>query len=412
MNTLIKRYDKKIDLDKKELSLSSSSPQQNLKQNAALQFVILIGLVSLFSDMVYEGARSSIGPLFAMLGASGAIVGFVAGFGELAGNALRMISGYWVDRSQQYWLITFIGYGCLFAIPLLAFVHTWEIAAVLIIIERIGKAIRTPARDAMLSYATQKMGRGFGFGLHQVFDQIGGMLGPFIMLMVLIGHRSYAVGFAILFLPAIITLVVLALGKTLYRDPQRLETTSPGITSTQIPTAFWIYLIAACFMAAGYADFPLIAFHFEKAKLFTIIWIPIFYMIALATSGLSALFFGWLYDRIGLISLMIAIPLFAMFAPCVFFDGFWLALLGMILWGIGMGAQKSLLKAVVGDMIAKSKRGTAFGLFNAGYGFAWFAGSWLIGVLYDISIHDVIVFSIAMELLAIPFVYAVYKIKK
>src|SRR3990167_9281554 len=185
----------------KGFSLTSRTVKKNLYPSAALKFVILLGLVSLFSDMVYEGARSAIGPLFAVLGASGAVVGFVAGFGELAGNALRVVSGYLVDRTEQYWLITFLGYGCLFAIPLLAFVHTWKIAAILIIIERIGKDIRTPARDAMLSYATQKMGRGFGFGLHQVFDQVGGMLGPLIMVFVLMGHRSYAIGFAILFFP-------------------------------------------------------------------------------------------------------------------------------------------------------------------------------------------------------------------
>lgn len=389
--------------------MTSQTIKKDLHRNAALKFVILIGLVSLFSDMVYEGARSSVGPLFALLGASGAVVGFVAGFGELAGNALRVVSGYLVDRTEQYWLITFLGYGCLLAIPLLAFAHTWEIAAVLIIIERIGKAIRTPARDAMLSYATQKMGRGFGFGLHQVFDQIGGMLGPLIMVLVLIGHRSYAIGFAFLFLPAIITLIILAFGKALYRDPQRLETSVPELLAARIPNAFWIYLIAACFMAAGYADFPLIAFHFEKIGIITPIWIPIFYMIALGVSAVSALFFGWLYDRIGLISLIIAIPLFALFAPCVFFNGFALSLLGMILWGIGMGAQKSLLKAVVGDMISKSKRGTAFGIFNAGYGVAWFLGSWLMGILYDISIHELIAFSIIMELCAIPFVVIVQR---
>ena len=383
--------------------------KKNLQLSSAAQFVILIGLVSLFSDMVYEGSRSVVGPLFETLGATGAIVGFVAGFGEFAGNVFRIFSGYFVDRTKQYWLITFIGYACLLAIPLLAFAHTWEIAAVLLIIERVGKAIRTPARDAMLSYATQKMGRGFGFGIHQLFDQIGGMLGPVIMMLVLLGHQRYATGFAILFFPAIITLIILSIGKALYTDPQNLEVNTPVLSSTAIPRVFWIYLIDACFMALGYADFPLIAFHFEKIGLISPIWIPVFYIIALGMSALSALFFGWLYDRAGLISLISAIPLFAFFAPCVFFDGFTLALIGMILWGIGMGAQKSLLKAVVGDMISKNKRGTAFGIFNTGYGIAWFAGSWLMGILYDISIHDVIIFSMIAEFAAIPFVIIVHR---
>lgn len=391
--------------------MTNTDVKKNINPKAALKFVILLGIVSLFSDMVYEGARSSIGPLFSTLGASGAIVGFVAGFGEFIGNTLRLVSGYFIDRTQKYWLITFLGYSCLFALPLLSIARTWKIAALLIILERVGKAIRTPARDTMLSYATHKMGRGFGFGLHQVFDQVGGMLGPLLMVFVLLSHHTLSLGFSFLFIPACISILLLFRGKNLYPKPQNLEVEEPHLFSekinTTIPTQFWIYLCAACLMGAGYADFPLIAFHFENAKLMTPIWIPTFYMIAMGMSAISALLFGWIYDRIGNISLMIAIPLSALFAPCVFYGGFKLALLGMILWGIGIGAQRSLLKAVVGDMISKNKRGTAYGIFNAAYGVAWFLGSWLMGVLYDTSIHALILFSVVAELSAIPFIYFV-----
>ena len=359
--------------------------------------------------MVYEGARSIMGPYFALLGASGAIVGFVAGFGELAGNVLRIFSGYWVDKTKQYWLITFFGYGCLFAIPLLVFAHSWIMASVLIIIERIGKAIRTPARDAMLSYATQKMGRGFGFGIHQLLDQVGGVLGPLVMTLILLTHHNYSLGFLILFIPAIISLIVLGFCRKNYPHPQRLEIETPDIKPAKIPHVFWVYLIAAGLMAAGYADFPLIAFHFQKVGMMSPIWIPIFYMIAMSISAASALFFGWLYDKKGSVSLMIAIPLSALFAPCVFYDGFKTALMGMVLWGIGMGAQRSLLKAIVGDMIVKKIRGSAYGLFNAGYGIAWFLGSWLMGVLYDTSIHALVIFSVTAEFSAIPFIYWVQR---
>lgn len=380
-----------------------------IKKKSALRFIILLGFVSLFSDMVYEGARSVTGPYFALLGASGAIVGFVAGFGELAGNVLRVLSGYWIDKTKQYWPVTFIGYACLFAIPMLMFAHTWLVASILIILERIGKAIRTPARDAMLSYATQKIGRGFGFGIHQLFDQIGGMIGPLIMALVLFSKQHYTVGFSILFIPAICSLVVLALGQKNYPHPQHLEIDTDGIKKDGIPRVFWIYFTAAALMAAGYADFPLIAFHFEKATLIPPVWIPVFYMAAMGMSALSALFFGWIYDKKGGLSLMIAIPFSALFAPCVFYDGFNMALIGIILWGIGMGAQRSLLKAVIGDMISKKSRGAAYGIFNAGYGIAWFLGSWLMGVLYDTSIHSIILFSMITEFAAIPFLYMVHK---
>lgn len=384
--------------------MSDQSPP-SLKPHSALIFVVILGLASLFSDTVYEGARSIVGPFFSTLGATGAIVGFVAGFGEFIGNTLRLLSGYFIDRTEKFWFTTFLGYSCLFAIPLLAWVHEWKWAAALLIIERIGKAIRTPARDAMLSYATQKIGRGIGFGLHQVFDQMGGMLGPFIMTMVLLFHKDYSLGFSLLIIPVFITLIILAFGKNQYPTPKKLEVETLEVKSSQIPFIFWVYLGGAMLMAAGFADFPLIAFHFEKANLLKPIWITIFYIIAMGMSAFSALLFGWLYDRIGVNSLLIAIPLSSFFAPCVFYDGFKIALLGMILWGIGMGAQRSLLKAIIGDMISKNSRGFAYGIFNAGYGIAWFLGSWLIGILYDTSLHALVLFSMVSELAAVPFIY-------
>lgn len=373
-------------------------------QKSALKFILLLGLVSLFGDMVYEGSRSIVGPFFESLGATGAVVGFVAGFGEFIGYGLRLISGYFVDRSEKYWLITFLGYGCLFAIPLLAFAPNWKWAAALIIVERMGKAIRTPARDAMLSYATQKIGRGVGFGLHQVFDQMGGMLGPTIMIIILFTHQPFSLGFSILFIPAIFAISILFCGRLLYPHPKHLEIDQPATAIDKIPRIFWLYLVSAALMAAGYADFPLIAFHFEKAKMMSTIWIPIFYLIAMGVSALSAMIFGWIYDRLGVISLMIAILLAAFFAPFVFRNNLAFATIGIVLWGIGMGAQRSLLKAIVGDIIAKNKRGMAFGIFNTCYGIAWFLGSWLMGYLYDTSVNELIVFSVVMEIVAVVLV--------
>lgn len=383
---------------------------KNLIKRSAFEFVVLLGIVSLFADMVYEGARSITGPFLGLLGASGAVVGFVAGFGELIGNILRPLSGLLVDRTSKYWLIAFLGYCCnLIAIPLLALADNWQLAALLIIFERIGKAIRTPSRDAMLSYATQKMGRGWGFGLHQVLDQIGGMLGPLIITIVLFLRNDYRLGFAILVIPAILSLITLLFASKLYPNPRHLEVDVPELKPTKIPSLFWIYLIGAGLIAAGFADFPLIAFHFQKTAMFSPILIPIVYMIAMGASAVSALVFGWIYDRKGSATLIIAILLSSLFAPFVFLGDFKVTLIGMILWGIGMGAQRSLLKAVIGDMVSKQIRGSAYGIFNTGYGIAWFLGSWLIGVLYDISIFWLIVFSIIAQLSSIPFIYIVQK---
>jgi len=382
----------------------------HMLKRTALKFVVLLGVVSLFADMTYEGARSVTGPYLAILGASGTVVGIVAGFGELIGYGLRLVSGYISDRTGRYWTITLLGYGInLLAVPLLALAGWWEIAALLIIAERMGKAIRTPARDAMLSHATVKMGRGWGFGLHEALDQIGAMLGPLIVAGVLYIKGDYRLGFGILLVPALLALSVLVVARLLYPRPRAFEVGSAKLESKVFPKVFWIYLAAVALIAMGYVDFPLIAYHFKRVSIVSDDWIPIFYAIAMGVDALAALLFGRLFDRIGISILIVAALISSIFAPLVFFGGFYFALLGMVLWGVGMGAQESVMRAAIAGMVSMDRRGSAYGIFNTGYGIFWFLGSALMGILYDSSIHTLVVFSIISQLASIPLFLLVRK---
>jgi MFS family permease len=377
---------------------------------AALRFVILLGVVSLFADITYEGARSISGPFLATLGASATAVGVIAGFGELIGYGLRLLSGYLSDRTRRYWVFTLIGYAVnMLAVPLLALAGNWPLAALLLIAERTGKAIRTPARDAMLSHATTEMGRGWGFGLHEALDQVGAVLGPLIVAAVLAAQQSYRTAFAVLLIPALLALASLLLARIQYPQPQRFEEATAPIAGKGLPRPFWLYLLAVALIAAGYADFPLIAYHFEKASITTAQWIPILYAVAMGADALAALVFGRLFDRLGMMILVGVAALSALFAPLVFLGGFYAALAGMALWGIGMGAQESIMRAVVADLAPPDRRGAAYGVFNAGYGLFWFLGSVAIGVLYDASIPALVLFSVAAQLLAIPVLLSVHR---
>jgi MFS family permease len=372
-------------------------------RKTTLKFIVLLGVVSLFADMTYEGARSITGPYLALLGASGAVVGIVAGFGELAGYALRLLSGYISDKTGRYWLITIVGYAVnLLAVPLLALTGRWEVAAVLMILERIGKAVRTPSRDAMLSHATKEIGRGWGFGLHEAMDQIGAMLGPLIVAVVLYVKGGYKTSFAILLIPALLALSVLLIAKYLYPRPKDLEGTSVTLEAKGFPRIFWIYLAAVAFVAAGYVDFPLIAYHFKKIAIVSDNWIPVFYAVAMGIDALAALLFGRLFDQKGVSILVVAVLVSLFFTPLVFLGSFYSAFAGVALWGIGMGAQESIMRAAIANMVSVNKRGTAYGVFNAGYGLFWFLGSAVIGILYDISIPMLIIFSVIAQLISIP----------
>lgn len=384
----------------------------NLSKNTAIKFVILLGIVSLFADMTYEGARSISGQYLAILGASGTVVGFVAGFGELIGYGFRLVSGYISDKTGKYWLITFIGYALnLIAVPLLALVGNWPLAAALMILERLGKAIRNPSRDAMLSYATKETGRGWGFGLHEALDQIGAIVGPLIVSAVLYYQGTYQASFAILLIPAICALIVLGVARFLYPRPQDLEVESQGVKVEGFSKKYWLYIGAVSCVAAGYVDFSLIAYHFEKMNVISNVWVPVFFSIAMAADGLAALIFGRMFDIKGISILIIITAISSLFAPLVFIDGFYFALFGMILWGIGLGSQESIMRAVVANLVQKDKRGTAYGTLNIWFGISWFLGSALMGFLYDVSILSLIVFSMVVQLAAIPILIAVKNLK-
>lgn len=385
-------------------------PKNDLSKKTALKFVVLLSTVSLFADMTYEGARSITGPYLAILSANAAVVGFVAGFGELVGYALRIVSGYLADRTGKYWAITIFGYVCnLLAVPLLALAGHWWIAATLMIIERMGKAIRVPSRDAMLSHAGQKMGMGWVFGLHEAIDKIGAMLGPLVVATILYFKGSYQHSFAILLIPALSALTILGFARHLYPHPQSLAVPRDSLATKRMDSSFWLYLTGASFIAAGYADFPLIAYHFQKTAIFSPVWLPVFYAAAMGINSLTAPLFGHFYDRKGFLILTLVTIFSCLFSPMVFLGNATLALLGTSLWSIGVSAHESLMRAIVANMVPMSKRGSAYGIFNTGFGIFWFLGSFLMGVLYDISIPSLVIFSVAIQLLAVPFLWAVMK---
>ncbi len=376
-----------------DLSRPAGEPRRT-----ALRFVVLLGLVSLFADMTYEGARSVAGPYLALLGASGAVVGIVAGFGEFAGYALRFVAGRITDRTRRYWTLTITGYAInLLAVPALALAGRWEIAAALLMMERMGKALRNPPRDAMLSFATRNVGAGWAFGLHEALDQTGAILGPLIVAAILHWKGGYRESFAVLLIPAFMALAVLLMAKRAFPKPQDLEPRFAPLDPAGQAKAYWMLVIGSAFCAAGFADFSLIAFHLEKARLMTDALIPVLYAVAMGVDAVAALILGRAFDRFGP-RIAAATPLFAgLAAPLAFLGGSAGAWAGAVLWGVGMGAQESVLRAAVASLSSAERRGTAFGIFHTVFGTAWFLGSALLGLLYDRSLLALAVVAVVFE---------------
>ncbi|HVV92521.1 MAG TPA: MFS transporter [Hyphomicrobiales bacterium] len=375
------------------------------RRRVALRFVLLVGVLSFFADFTYEGSRSVLGPYLASLQASGTVVGIVTGFGELAGYGLRLVSGRAADLTRRYWPITIVGYVVqMAAVPALALTGSWPAAAALIVLERIGKAIRNPPRDVMLSHAGQAAGGvGWAFGLHEALDQFGAMVGPLAVAAVLARRGSYHEAFAVLLVPALVNLALVATARLLYPMPAALEAGVPAAREQRPqPRLFWVYLAGAALVGAGFADYPLIAYHFSRAGTVPTDWIPIFYAVAMAVSGTGSLVLGRLFDRHGFAVLIALSAVALLFAPLVFLGGFWPALAGAAIWGLGMGAHESIIPAAVTPMVPADRRASAFGLFTAGYGAAWFLGSAMIGILYDLSLPAVIAFCVVVQAAALP----------
>jgi MFS family permease len=372
-------------------------------RKTAFRFIVALGFVSLFADMTYEGAHSVIGPLLKDLGASATQVGIIAGLGEMIAASLRYFSGKLADKTRAYWTITTLGYFLnLVVVPGLAFAGNWQAAALLVIAERTGKSLRGPARDVLLSEATEVVGHGSGFGLHAAMDQTGAVLGPLLVATAVARSHHFGPAFIWLAVPALGAFIALLFARAM--SPHKGQ---PPATPTKknLPKVFWLYVVAACLLALGFVDFPLLAYHFQKNSLTKPEVVPLLYAGAMGLNGITALIFGRLFDRYGIQVIVLGIILSLLTLPFGFLGGATGVYISVACWAIGLGAQDATLRSGISQVVSMNKRGTAFGAFNAAYGILWFVGSVTMGVLYDFSLLALVVFGVAAQLAAAGFFF-------
>ncbi|MFO1478181.1 MAG: MFS transporter [Verrucomicrobiota bacterium] len=376
---------------------------QDLRKRA-FSFVLTMGIVNLFADITYEGGGSLNGPFLGFLGAGAALISIVAGFGEFLGYAIRLPAGYIGDRTGKLWLLTFIGYLInLLAVPAMALAGNWQTAALFLILERAGRAIRKPTVESMLSYTTGTLGKGWVYGLNTALDETGATLGPLLMALVLWlkGPESYSTAYAWLLVPSLLAIACVGIARFEFPDPKSLDTSTPP-ESSAFSRAYWLSMAGGACLAAGLLSFEFVSFHLLKSHTVTPPWIPFLLSIATLFGIGASLGFGKAYDRHGIPVVLLAIVLSAAGPPLLFFGGFYGALGGMILWGLGYATQDTLLKAIVAGLLPRGRRNVAFGLFYTGYGSGWLIGSIVAGLLYDKSITAVVIFAVASQLAALP----------
>jgi hypothetical protein len=376
--------------------------RSRIGSSPAFNFVLTMGVVNLFGDMTYEGGGAINGQFMATLGASAAVVSITAGLGEFLGYSLRSVSGYIADRTGRYWLITFIGYAInLLAVPAMAFAGNWQVAALLILAERIGRAIRKPTVEAMLSYTTGKHGKGWVYAVSTALDETGATLGPLIMALVLLLDGDYRTGYALLLISSVLAIGALTVARMNFPVPSRLEEvrTAPAGGFSR---SYWLYMVAAACFAAGLISYELVAYHLATAKVVTEQWIPVFLAFSTGCGVIASLVLGKLYDRAPLPTLLVAVFLSSLFSPFAFYGDLPALLVGMVFWGIGYATQDTLFKAVVAGVLPEGKRNLAFGLFYSGYGAGWLIGSVATGLLYEPSRVALVAFAVLAQLISLP----------
>ena len=390
----------------------------------AMLFIVLFGIVSLFSDMTHEGASSIRGAYLSLLGASAGMIGFVSGLGELIGYSMRYVFGKLTDKTKRYWPMVILGYALdIVAVPLFAFVgeHGWIAACFLLVIQRMGKAIKKPAKDTVMSFAASQAGAGKSFGIQEVLDQIGAFLGPVLLYLVMLFRQDgttytvYSICFAVLAIPGAITLILLLITRAKFPNPERFEPEPREYVPFKLKKEFILYIAGISLFAFGFIDYSIVIMHVSRnftslasglAETSTIInsgTLPLLYAGAMLVDAVAALAFGILYDKKGIRALVLSTVISAPFAILIFVGhSIPLLLVGIAMWGVGMGAQESILKAAVTGMVPKQSRATGYGIFECSFGIFWFLGSWLLGSLYDSNMTAMIVVSVTAQLVAIP----------
>jgi len=386
----------------------------------AILVIIIFGIISMLGDVIYEGARSANGQYLNLLGFSAASVGLVFGLGEFLGYALRLVAGLLSDKTGRHWLFIFLGYSMLIVVAMLGITNSWPFIVTLILLERLGKALRNPAKDTLVSQVAEgQVGVGFAFGLQEALDQIGAFLGPLIFTLVFLvtgkqAIQDYQLAYRWLVVPFVLLMAFLYFAMRKVKSENLIpKPKTRAFEAEKLKPIFWIYTAFTFFSTLGFVNFSLIGYHLKDNALLPDGQITLLYAVAMAVDALAALVVGRWYDRLkqkrgtrmGGLAVLAGIPLLTLLLPFLTLShSVPLIVTGMLLFGIVIGTHETIMRSAIADLTPFHKRGTGYGVFNSVYGLAFLAGAALMGKFYDLSWMGAIYgVSVAVEALAIVF---------
>lgn len=382
--------------------------------SSPMGFILGFGIVSMLMDIVYEAALSVQGPLLYSVGATAAVVGLVSGLGEATSLAGRLASGPAADRSGRYWLFAILGYAATgLAVPAMGFAGSVLGVSFLIVFERFGKSLRTPSRDAMLSHAASRVGRGKGFAFHEALDQVGAVAGPLIAAAILqVTHNAYGPALGVMLVPGLAAIGVLLYLRHRVPHPEVFEEGDGGQPAedkaagaskdmtaqpVKLPRLFWMYTGFCGLVLAGVGTFGVMSFHMVSAHIVSASTVAVLYAVAMGVDGVFALVTGSIYDKVG-VRVLFALPVVSVIVPFFAFGNSPASVVaGVVLWGASLGIQESTMRAAVADMVPGCKRATSYGMFSVFMGVGSFVGAGVTGALYSYGHAAIIVYALVLE---------------
>ncbi|HDD25795.1 MAG TPA: MFS transporter [Acidilobales archaeon] len=385
------------------------------ERREAYRIILLFGVISLLGDIIYEGARGIIAPYMRSLGASPEIVGLVTGIADILSYGVRLPAGIYADITGRYWGFTFAGYGLLISIPLMALGGTWVLIAILYLFERMGKGLRSPARDVLLSVPSTKVGTAKGFALHEVLDQVGAVLGPLILASILYLTLSYSMSFASLAIPYALLMGTLVITRGIYVKTIRITIKKnvrhgfQALNLRPLGKNFILYMMAIAFWGLGFISYEIFSYFVKD-------YIPdyeilILYSIAMLVDALGAVLISFTYEKWGFLTL-ITLPIVSSILPFTATIGLRLYVyLTAGLIGIVIGITETIVRASIADMIPIEYRGTAYGIFNITLGFSLLIGKVITAKIFKTYLLPYYV--IILQTLSLIFIVITYiKLRK
>jgi MFS family permease len=345
-------------------------------------------MVSLFTDLSSQMVYPLIPVFLTLIGASPATLGLIEGVAESTASLFRAFFGRLSDKLKKRKIFIIWGYG-LSAIsrPFFYFASHWTIVLTIRFSDRIGKAIRTPSRDALISTSIDQSIQGKAFGFHRAMDRIGAIGGPLLAMLILYLLKdtmpelsALKTMFLISVIPGLIALVFIKFTKETSIIPKTLDKQKK---TAMLGKPFILFLLANAFFTLGNSSNAFLIVKAQEVGI-AIFLIPVLWMVYNIICSISSPIFGSISDKIGrkpiiIISFIYYSIIYILFA---FADEPWMIWALFAAYGIFYGLSNGIFRAYVADIVEEENRATAYGILNTIIGISLFPASVLMGAIW------------------------------